>query len=104
MSEYIRRPLSLRSNMQIAPMTQSDAQALIERTVKMSKADSINVQIDDGTTTNLRFADNRVSTAGTVQDSSVVVVSSFGPKHAAVQTNDISDEGLRRAVDRKSVV
>jgi len=98
MSEYIRRPLSLRSNMQIAPITQSDAQALIERTIKMSKADSINVQIDDGTTTNLRFADNRVSTAGRVQDSGIVVVSSFGPKHAAVQTNDLSDEGLRRAV------
>lgn len=98
MREGMRRPLSLRSNMQIAPMPESEAQALIERTVKMSKADSINVQIDDGTTTNLRFADNRVSTAGRVQDSSVVVVSAFGPKHAAVQTNDISDEGLRRAV------
>ncbi len=98
MREGMRRPLSLRSNMQIAPMPESEAQALIERTVKMSKADSINVQIDDGTTTNMRFADNRVSTAGRVQDSSVVVVSAFGPKHAAVQTNDISDEGLRRAV------
>ena len=98
MSDYIRRPLSLRSNMQIAPMGQSEAQALIERTVKMSKADSINVQIGDGTTSNLRFADNHISTAGRVQDSAVVVVSSFGPKHAAVQTNDLSDEGLRRAV------
>ena len=98
MSEFIRRPVSLRSNMPIAPMSQSDAQSVIERTVKMSKADSINVQIDDGTTTNLRFADNRVSTAGTAQDSGVVVVSSFGPKHAAVVTNDISDEGLRHAV------
>jgi len=96
--DYMRRPLSLRSNMPVAPMPQSEAQALIERVVKMSKADSISMQIDDGTTTNLRFADNRVSTAGQVQDSGVVVISSFGPKHAAVQTNDLSDEGLRRAV------
>lgn len=104
MSEYIRRPLSLRSNMQIAPISQADAQALIERVVKMSKADSIHVQIDDGTTTNLRFADNRVSTAGTVQDSGVVVISAFGPKHAAVQTNDISDEGLRHAVTQSEAL
>ncbi|MDQ2889041.1 MAG: TldD/PmbA family protein [Gemmatimonadota bacterium] len=98
MSGQMRRPLSLHSNMQIAPIGKTDTQALIERTVKLSKADSINVQVDDGTTTNLRFADNRVTTAGRVQDSGVVVVSSFGPKHAAVQTNDLSDEGLRRAV------
>ena len=98
MSDQLRRPLSLHSNMQIAPMSKPDAQALIERTVKMSKADSINVQVDDGTTTNLRFADNRVTTAGSVQDSSVVVLSAFGPRHAAVQTNDLSDEGLRHAV------
>ena len=104
MSEHMRRPLSLRSNMQIAPITQSDAQALIERTVKMSKADSINVQIDDGTTSNLRFAANSVSTAGSAQDSAVVVVSSFGPKHAAVQTNDISDDGLRRAVQQSEAL
>ena len=98
MSDYMRRPFSLHSNMATAPMSRADAQALIEKTVKMSKADSINVQIDDGTTTNLRFADNRVTTAGSVQDSSVVVLSAYGPKHAAVSTNDLSDEGLRRAV------
>ncbi|MEO7101853.1 MAG: TldD/PmbA family protein [Gemmatimonadaceae bacterium] len=102
--EGMRRPLSLRSNMQIAPMPESDARALIERTVKMSKADAITVYIDDGTTTNLRFADNRVSTAGRVQDSGVAVISAFGPKHAAVQTNDLSDEGLRRAVSQSEAL
>ncbi len=79
-------------------MSRSDAQSLIERAVKMSKAESIHVMLDDGTTTNLRFADNRVTTAGRVGDTSLVVISAFGPKHAAVQTNDMSDEGMRRAV------
>lgn len=94
----ISRRAEMHMEMQIAPLSQSDAQALTERVVKMSKADSINVQMDDGTTTNLRFADNRVSTAGRVQDSTITVVSSFGPKHAAVVTNDFSDESLRRTV------
>ncbi len=104
MSEHIRRPLSLRSNMQVAPMSRADAQALIERAVKMSKADSIHIQVNDGMRTNLRFADNRVSTAGSIQDTSVGVLSAFGPKHAAVQTNDISDEGLRRAVEQSEAL
>jgi predicted Zn-dependent protease len=85
-------------------MNRNDAQSLIERTVKMSKADSINVSVEDGTTTNLRFADNRVTTAGSVQDSSVTVVSSYGPKHAAVQTNDLSEDGLRRAVEQSEAL
>jgi len=99
------RPLSLidreariDSRAAIAPMAKNDMQALVERITKMSKADSIHVIVDDGTTTNLRFADNRVSTAGHVQDTSIVVISSFGPKHAAVQVNDTSDEALRAAV------
>jgi predicted Zn-dependent protease len=98
--EFMRRPrpLSLHSNMPIAPMPESEARALIERVVKMSKADSIMVQLGDGTATNLRFADNQVSTAGSVKQSGLSIVSSFGPKHAAVVTNDLSDEGLRRAV------
>ena len=95
------RPLSLverDARAAIAPMAKNDMQALVERTVKMSKADSIHVIVDDGTTSNLRFADNRVSTAGHVQDTQIVVISSFGPKHAAVQANDTSDEALRAAV------
>jgi len=82
----------------IAPMAKNDMQALVERITKMSKADSIHVIVDDGTTTNLRFADNHVSTAGHVQDTSIVVISSFGPKHAAVQVNDTTDDALRAAV------
>ncbi|MGI9089708.1 MAG: PmbA/TldA family metallopeptidase, partial [Gemmatimonadaceae bacterium] len=101
MSADLSRPYSLivdKSTASIAPMNRTDAQSLIERAVKMSKADSIHVTVDDGTTTNLRFADNRVTTAGRVGDTSLVVISAFGPKHAAVQTNDVSDEGMRRAV------
>jgi predicted Zn-dependent protease len=71
---------------------------MIQRIVKMSRAESIRITLEDGITTNLRFADNRVTTAGWVQRGGVTVTSSFGLKHASVHTNDLTDTALRRAV------
>lgn len=82
-----------------AVLTREESQALIERVVKMSKADSVKVTIGGGYTANVRFADNQMSTAGGVADFNVTVESSFGPKHAGATTNDVSDEALRKAVD-----
>ena len=79
-------------------MSREEAQRLCERIVKLSKADAIQVNVGGGYTTNIRFADNRISTAGGVSGANVTVQSSFGPKHAVVQTNDFSDEGLERTV------
>jgi hypothetical protein len=45
-------------------MTREDARALVERVVKMSKADEIQVNVSGGHQTNVRFADNRISTSG----------------------------------------
>ena len=79
-------------------MSRDQAQRLVERIVKLSKAEAIVVNVGGGYTTNVRFADNRISTAGGVSGANVTVQSSFGPKHAVVQTNDFSDEGLERTV------
>lgn len=83
-----------------AILSRDEAQALIQRVVAMSKADGIDVQVGGGYTTNVRFADNQMSTAGAVTDFTVAVQSWFGPKHAVVQTNEISDAALRSAVDK----
>jgi predicted Zn-dependent protease len=79
-------------------MTREQAHQLIERVVKMSKADSIQVNVGGGYTANVRFADNRISTAGGVSTASLNISSAFGPKHAVTSTNDFSDEGLERSV------
>ena len=79
-------------------MTREQSQALIERVVKMSKAESVQVNIGGGYNANIRFADNRISTAGGVATANVNVQSSFGAKHAVTSTNDLSDAGLERAV------
>lgn len=87
-----------------ALLSRGEAQAIVERVVRMSKADSINVSIGTNYTTNVRFADNQMSTAGSVTDAGVAVQSSFGPKHAVVTTNDLSDESLRRCVQQSEVL
>ena len=66
----------------------------------MSKADAIDVTINAGLNTNVRFAANQMSTAGSIVDANVAVQSSFGPKHAVVTTNDLSDEALARTVEQ----
>ena len=81
-------------------LSREEAQALVQRVVAMSKAEGIDVQIGGNYTTNVRFADNQMSTAGAVSDFSVAVQSWFGKKHAVVQTNEITEAALRAAVDK----
>jgi len=96
----VSAPKSLRTTVPPgALLSREEAQAIIERTVRMSKADSINVSIGTGYTANVRFADNQMSTAGSTVDAGVAVQSAFGAKHAVVTTNDLSDAALRRAVE-----
>jgi len=79
-------------------MTREQAEALVGRVVKMSKADEIQVNVGGGYSANIRFADNRISTAGGISTANLNIQSSFGPKHAVVTTNDLTDAGLERAV------
>jgi predicted Zn-dependent protease len=79
-------------------LARADAQALVERVVRMSRADAVRVNVRSARETNLRFADNQISTSGATTNTTVRVQSVFGRRRAAVVTNDRSDEGLRRAV------
>jgi predicted Zn-dependent protease len=85
-------------------MSRSEAQAFLERIVKLSKADTIGAQLNGGYTGNIRFAANRVSTSGGVSNSQLVVQSGYGPKHAVVTTSDFSAEGVERAVRQSEAI
>ncbi|MDP9201349.1 MAG: TldD/PmbA family protein [Gemmatimonadota bacterium] len=85
-------------------MPREQAQALIEKVVKMSKADEISVNINSGYQADIRFAANQVSTAGGVVNGTLGIQSAFGKKHAAAVTNDLSDESLRRAVEQSETL
>jgi predicted Zn-dependent protease len=81
-----------------AILTREQAQAIVEKAVKRSKADAIDVQVNTYTAGNIRFADNQVSTAGSTTDAQLGIQSFFGARHAVVTTNDLSDESIARAV------
>jgi predicted Zn-dependent protease len=83
-----------------AILDRGDAQALIERIKKFSKAEAVEVQIFGGNVTNVRFADNQMSTAGGVSDFQVGVQSYFGAKHAVVTSNEVTDEALKAMVEK----
>ena len=85
-------------------MSRSEAQAFLERVVKLSKADTIGAQLGGGYTGNIRFAANRISTSGGVSNSQLVVQSGYGPKHAVVTTGDFSPEGIERAVRQSEAI
>ena len=85
-------------------MSRSEAQAFLERVVKLSKADTIGAQLGGGYTGNIRFAANRITTSGGVSNSQLVVQSGYGPKHAVVTTGDFSPEGIERAVRQSEAI
>lgn len=85
-------------------LSREEAQAIVTRVVGMSKADGIRVSLNTGYAANVRFAANQVSTAGATTDAQLGVQSSFGPRHAAVTTNDLSDASLRRAVEQSEAL
>jgi predicted Zn-dependent protease len=87
-----------------AILTRDESKNLIDRVIKMSKAESIQVNIGGGYTANVRFADNQMSTAGGITDFTVVIQSSFGKKHAVVTVNNIADEALQRAVTQSEAL
>jgi predicted Zn-dependent protease len=112
MKGYDRRPVSRRDALaglvsggrapgfveREALMTEAEARELVERVVAMSEADEIQVSVNSSQAGNTRFANNRMSTSGSVTDAQMGVQSSFGRRSAVVTTNDLSEESLLRAV------
>jgi predicted Zn-dependent protease len=93
----------LASSLEDAPLdaallSKDQAEALVARAVKLSKADEIEVNFTSSRTGNTRFAANQMSTSGEVANTTVVIQSNFGAKHAVVTTNDLSDESIERVV------
>ena len=79
-------------------LTREQARTLVDRVLSRSNADDIQVWVNAGDETNIRFADNRITTSGTADDLSVRIASAFGARSAVTTTNDVSDDGLERAV------
>jgi predicted Zn-dependent protease len=79
-------------------MARDEMRALLERVLARSKAERSAAALYNGWTGNTRFAANQMSTAGSVEDTSLSIESWFGNRHASVETNDLSEAALERAV------
>ena len=87
-----------------AIMSREQAEELVHRIVKFSKADEISVNVNSGYQTDLRFAANQMSTSGAVISGGIGVQSTIGKKHAVATTNDLSDESLRSVVEKSEAL
>jgi predicted Zn-dependent protease len=107
-SAFFTRPKSLLDRASLIPdgavMPREQAQALVEKVVKMSKADEISVNLTTGYQADVRFAANQMSTSGGVVNGTIGIQSAFGKKHAAAVTNDFSDDSLRRTVEKSEAL
>lgn len=87
-----------------AILSRQECQRIVERVVALSRADNVDVNVGSGYAGNTRFANNQLSTSGGVENANLAVQSHFGPKHAVVTTNDLSDESLRRVVQQSEAL
>ncbi len=83
-----------------AILSREELEGIAERGLKRSTADGCEIDVISTVRGNTRFAANQLATTGDVVDTTVVVESWFGPKHARVQVNDISDDAVAAAVAR----
>lgn len=81
-------------------LTEAQARTILEKVMKISKADETAAQLDGGTQGNIRFARNNVSTSGIVDDTSLGVQVAFGKKVGTATINTFDDASLERVVRR----
>src|SRR6478735_2859971 len=81
-------------------MTESQARELMQRVLRLSKADACEVNLNGNAGGNIRYARNTVSTAGAQEDVTMVIQSNYGKRSGTVTLNEFTDEALQRAVAR----
>ncbi len=79
-------------------LNESQARELMNRALKMSKAEACEINIGGNAGGNIRYARNSVSTAGATEDSTIVVQSFFGQRSATATANQFDDATIERAV------
>ncbi|MEP7235581.1 MAG: TldD/PmbA family protein [Ignavibacteriota bacterium] len=85
-------------------LTASELDALSKKIIGFSKAEWCEVSVDSTHSANLRYAANMVTTSGSSLNTSVHITSANGKKSGSVTTNDLSDDGLQRAVKRSEEI
>ena len=80
--------------------TEQEAKAILEKVIKLSKADQCTAQLQGGTTGNIRYARNAVSTSGIVNNTELAVEVAFGQRVGTATINEFDDASLEKVVRR----
>ena len=80
--------------------TESEAKALLDKVLKLSKGDQTTATLTGQVAGNVRFARNSVSTSGEVQTMQLAVQVSFGKKVGIATIGEFDDAALERVVRR----
>lgn len=80
--------------------TEAEAKAILEKVVKLSKADECTATLTGSTNGNVRFALNNVTTSGIVDNVDLAVQVAFGKRVGIATINSFDDASLERVVRR----
>jgi len=84
----------------MSDLSESQARDILDRVIRLSRADTCQVGIGGGVGGNIRFARNSVSTAGETSNRSLNVSASFGRRTGSASGNEFDDAALERVVRR----
>jgi predicted Zn-dependent protease len=84
--------------------TTDDLEAVSQKILSYSSAEWAEVSLSSSEDSHLRYAANTVTTSGVTSNTSVSITSVNGKRAGTVNTNDLSDDGLRAAVKRSEEI
>lgn len=79
-------------------LNESEARALLEQALKLSRAETCTINIGGNMGGNIRYARNTVSTAGATEDLNLVVTASFGKRSGTATANQFDPATVERTV------
>ena len=80
--------------------TEEQAKAILEKVVRLSKADECTASLTGSVEGNIRFALNNISTSGIVDNTELGVQVAFGNRVGVATINEFDDAALERVVRR----
>jgi len=80
--------------------TEEQAKAILDKVIKLSKADQCTATLSGSVDGNIRFALNNISTSGIVDNTELGVEVAFGKRVGTATINEFDDAALERVVRR----
>ena len=81
-------------------LSKDEAKSICDKVMAMSKADECRINLSGSRKGNVRYANNSVSTAGQIEDTTLVVSVAFGKKQGSATCNQFDAKSLEAAVRR----